>query len=242
MNLEQFLTELHAEQDSDDRRQIHPVSGLEVFSVAAGPAALGQPAAQVTVPAFALSRHPVTNAQYADFLRESGYQPADPDGFLAYWPAPGSPPPSRLDHPVVHVSWLDAMAYCDWAGMTLPTEWMWEKAARGTDGRTYPWGSTNPRREGGLAHLSSFDTTAVGSFSKVRTPSGCEDLIGNVSEWCWPSLDHRQRPPLDPDALYPVRGAPFMRTSSSPIAASHRRMLSASRRNHWVGFRPAVLP
>ncbi|MFT5682208.1 MAG: sulfatase activating formylglycine-generating enzyme [Myxococcota bacterium] len=238
MNLEHFMADLRAEQALDDRQRTHPASGLEVFFIAAGPASLGNPVSSVDVPAFSLSRHPVTNRQYAAFLQGSDYLPTDPVGFLAHWPTPGKPPPDRLEHPVVHVSWFDAMAYCDWAGMTLPTEWMWEKAARGDDGRTYPWGSTDLRRMK-VAQLAAQGTAPVGSFSQARTPSGCEDLVGNVSEWCWPSLNHGERP--ESDGLHPVRGAPFMRARGAARYASHRRMLSATRRNHWVGFRPAVL-
>ena len=81
----------------------------------------------VDVDAFELARTPVTNAQYERFVAESGAT-APP-----HWPAPG-------DHPVTFVDWFEASAFCAWAGGRLPTEAEWEKAARGTDGRTYPWG------------------------------------------------------------------------------------------------------
>ncbi len=240
MILQRFLERHRTEQAGDDRIWTHEATGLTLCRVEAGTARLGSPLERVEVPTFSLARHPVTNAGYADFLARSGYVPADPTGFLAHWPAPGAPPPELLDHPVVHVSWHDAMAYCDWAGMTLPTEQMWEKAARGSDGRGFPWGDARPWRGSGLAHLGQPGTAPVGSYSRTRTPSGCEDLIGNVSEWCWPGGSHE--PQGDPSPLHPVRGAPYMRQSASgTVDAAHRRQLSATRRNHWVGFRPAVL-
>ena len=242
MTLERFLEELAAEQAADTRLEHHAQTGLALIGVPAGMARLGRPAASVSVPGFALSRHPVTNAQFAAFLSSSGYQPDDAQGFLSHWPAPDSPPPERRDHPVVFVSWFDAMAYCDWAGLTLPSEAMWEKAARGTDGRRFPWGAQVPRPYNRLAQVMATETAPIGSFSEVRTATGCEDMIGNVSEWCWPTDDHTARPSLsDPPPQHPVRGSAYMRHRgySGRMDAAHQRFLSAARRNHWVGFRPA---
>ena len=85
----------------------------------------------------------ITNAQFANFLAATGYTPhqehPDNELFLQHWGEEG-PPRGLEQHPVVWVSYLDAVAYCQWAGLTLPTEWLWEKAARGPDGRPYPWG------------------------------------------------------------------------------------------------------
>jgi hypothetical protein len=118
---------------------------------------------------FYLQRHEVTNSEYRRFD-----QSHDPD----------APP----DHPVTNVSWYDAMAYAAWIGGTLPTEAQWEIAARGPEGRSYPWGNDEPTRsranydagEGGPAPA----TASVGSFRAGATPEGIHDLAGNVWEWC----------------------------------------------------------
>jgi serine/threonine-protein kinase len=128
---------------------------------------------------------------------------------------------------------------------------MWEKAARGTDGRPYPWGEGSWDNSK-YAHVRKAGTCEVGKFAHVRSPYGCEEMVGNVSEWCFPMPakaavgefpppnDSVKLPRPDGPAVYAVvRGACFLRTSGSAMKASHRRNLSQTRRNQWVGFRPA---
>lgn len=86
------------------------------------------------------------------------------------------------NHPVVFVDWDDARAYCQWRGMDLPSEAQWEKAARGTDGRSYPWGSDIDQTRANYNDTVG-DTTAVGSYANGQSPYGAHDMAGNAWEW-----------------------------------------------------------
>lgn len=247
----------HPDPRVPNSRWVHPADGSEMVWVPPGPFLYGRENTPAASDGFSLGRHPVTNEQFARFLAETGYAPPpahpDNDRFLAHRKK-GAFPAKQGRHPVVFVSLFDALAYCRWAGLGLPTEGMWEKAARGPDGRTYPWGEGLPvgRRQPKRAHMAARTTAEVGGFAAVRTPYGCEDLIGNVSEWCLPTAadDPPGRlPPAAPEvpppaagerALGVVRGACFLRTGHAAGRATHRRRLSLIRRNQWVGFRVAA--
>jgi formylglycine-generating enzyme required for sulfatase activity len=123
-----------------------------------------------------IARTPVTNAEYARFVAATGHEPP------RHWRGP-RPPAKLAHHPVVCVTWHDAVAYAEWAGMRLPTEEEWEKAARGIDGREYPWGEWEKGRcnteEAGIGTI-----TPVGQYSPGGdSPCGCADMAGNVWEW-----------------------------------------------------------
>jgi formylglycine-generating enzyme required for sulfatase activity len=140
------------------------------------------PAGQVSLPAYSLSRTPVTNAQYAAFVQATGHLAP------SHWQE-GKPPRGREQYPVVRVSWYDAVAYCEWlAGVTgkpyrLPTEAEWEKGARGTDGQTYPWGDEWDARNGNTKEGGKEDAMPVGAYPRGASPYGLLDMAGNVWEW-----------------------------------------------------------
>lgn len=134
----------------------------------------------VDLAAFALDLTPVTNAQFHEFLRQSGYRPRHRENFLRHW-RDGVPPAGREQHPVVYVDLDDARAYARWAGKRLPTELEWQWAAQGPDARRFPWGPEfdAARCNGG----QTGGTTPVTAFPEGRSPFGCLDLCGNVWEW-----------------------------------------------------------
>jgi len=164
--------------------------GVEMVFVRipAGEFLMGEnPPQPVHVDEYWIGKYPVTNAQYAAFVRagDNRYVPK-------YWEH-GHIPSGKEAHPVVYVSLHDAKAFCEWVtqvtGQTVqvPTEAQWEKAARGTDGRTYPWGEDAPTRR--HCTFAAEGTTPVGAHSPVGdSPYGCADMAGNVWEWCVGSI------------------------------------------------------
>ncbi len=157
---------------------------------------------KVYLPAFWIDKTPITNAEFERFVQETGYKTiAERTGTGCAniggkwvdlpgidWKHPGGPASGDIrglaDHPVVQVSWEDATAYASWAGKRLPTEKEWEKAARGIDGRQYPWGDEEPTSE--LCNFAMHEgrTTPVGNYSpQGDSPYGCVDMSGNVWEW-----------------------------------------------------------
>jgi serine/threonine-protein kinase len=253
---------LHARQSREARYPtwVNPTDGSEMIWIPAGSFYIGskQRKNRYHSKGFSLARHPVTNSQFARFLEESGYTPPsehpEAELFLSHWQN-GKLAKRLENHPVVWVSYVDALAYCDWAGLTLPTEWLWEKTARGPEGALFPWGDKSPdtyTHKPTLANLRTPSTCPVGNFPRTRTAYGCEDMIGNVSEWCRmiEGEDYGQLPEKRPEVklsadgepVYTaVRGSCFLRYGQDRLPASHRRQLSVTRRNQWVGFRPACL-
>jgi iron(II)-dependent oxidoreductase len=136
------------------------------------------PAHKVKLDAFYIDKYEVTNEEYKKFVEAKGHR------IPLHWEdAGGDIPQGKEKHPVVYVSWEDAVAYCEWAGKRLPTEAEWEKAARGTDGRFFPWGNKFSRKKANFEKSRKNDTTKVGSYPKGVSPYGCYDMAGNVWEW-----------------------------------------------------------
>ncbi len=181
------------------------------------------PASDVYVDSFYIDLYEVTNADYALCVTGGACSPPEREGANPrheYYYDPG-----YADYAVVYVTWHDAQAYCTWVGGRLPTAHEWEKAARGDDGRWWPWGNTKPTYEANFrvpgadaaaeedARLVGGDIQPVGSYSEDRSPYGIMDMSGNVMEWV--------------DAMHPdggnkrqIRGGSWNTGSFSTRAAS----------------------
>lgn len=185
----------------------------ETVLVPAGPFRMGSapgpgvadyetPQTTLVLPAYRIGKYSVTNAQYKVFLHDQKRQPSA----TLHWGA-HSPPAAQENRPVSGVTWHEALDYCQWLAektgrrYTLPSEAQWEKAARGTDGRVFPWGDEwDPTR----CHHNQTDTATVDAYPP-QSVYGCYDMVGNVREWTC-SLWGEQ--PLAPDKEYeyPWRG------------------------------------
>jgi len=137
-----------------------------------------QPVHRVILDHFYLDTFEVTNGRFAKFV--AAIQSEPPWGF-----ADPETPVIYADRPVRWVNWLEATGYCLWAGKRLPTEAEWEKAARGTDGRPYPWGQEPPTALQAVFGLKEGDETVapIGDHPQGRSPYGVHDLAGNLYEW-----------------------------------------------------------
>ncbi len=141
-----------------------------------------KPRHPVYLPDYYMARAPVTNAQYAVFVQAANHKLPLP------WKG-GNPPVGKEDHPVVKVSWYDAIAYCNWLTKAtdrryrLPTEAEWEKAGRGTDARIYPWGTQWDAKKCNCLESGEGNTTPVRSHPDGVSPYNLLDMAGNVWEW-----------------------------------------------------------
>jgi formylglycine-generating enzyme required for sulfatase activity len=218
------------------------------------------PRHEVTLPAYYVARYPVTMAQFRIFVEESGYKAQG--GWERY---------SRLDnHPVVGVSWYDARAYCDWLTeqlraweatpeplasllhdegwqVRLPSEAEWEKAARGTDGRIYPWGDEADVERANYGETGIGTTSAVGCFPGGGSPYGLLDMSGNVWEWChslfrpypYDPTDGRENPEAEGSRV--LRGGSFD-GNLRLVRCAYRLRLDPDDWFRNFGFRICVAP
>ena len=142
-----------------------------------------QPQHRLSLSDYYIAKTPVTNAQYEAFVKATGHRQPN------HW-GNGQPPKDEADHPVVYVYWKDAVAYCRWLAEAtgkpyrLPTEAEWEKAARGPDGRIYPWGNEWDSKRCNTAEGGKRSTTPVGAYPAGASPYGVLDMAGNVWEYC----------------------------------------------------------
>jgi formylglycine-generating enzyme required for sulfatase activity len=192
---------------------VEPVSDFDWVDVPGGDYPIGrEPESEhdvVSVDAFELGRTPVTNLQYADFVRDGGAERPP------HWPAPG-------DHPVTFVDWHDAAAFCAWAGGRLPTEAEWEKAARGTDGRRFPWGDEEDASRAAIGSgLKWGGTSSVGAHPSGASPYGLEDMAGNV--WEWTSTETGDGERILRGGSYASPGLPWARCAMRSWSRPERR-------------------
>ena len=163
-----------------------------------------RPQRTVYVDAFYIDKFEVTNQQYKQFLSETGYKP---EHYL------DRPPYNTPNFPAVVLKWEDAVAYTVWAGKRLPTEAEWEKAARGTDGRHWPWGDewddTKLSGNDGRGHRDGYKETApIGQFPQGASPYGAHDMAGNLWEWVadWYDPNYYRNSPTNVNPTGPESG------------------------------------
>jgi formylglycine-generating enzyme required for sulfatase activity len=226
------------------------------------------PQHQLTLPGYYVGRYPVTVAQFRAFVEASGHQPTAKESMQGL-----------ANHPVCDVTWYEALKYCDWLTerlrswqgtpeplasllrngwrVTLPSEAEWEKAARGSDGRIYPWGSEPDPARSNYGDTGIHSTSAVGSFPAGASPYGLLDLAGNVWEWTrslWGSSwdeptfrypyrfsDGRENLAAPADTLRVLRGGSFG-VDHGGVRSPFRGWDGPLYRVWPIGFRVVVLP
>jgi len=196
------------------------------------------PQHKVTLDSYWIYKYPVTVEQYRTFCKETNR------------PMPPLPRWAHGDVPMANVTWQDAADYAQWAGATLPTEAQYEKAARGTDGRNFPWGEM--QRWSDPRYISSDrggGAQPVGCMAKGASPYGALDMVGNVWEWCadWYLGDYyKQSParnPLGPatGTEKTIRGGSWFDYNTEDFRCATRNHLLPEQHNYFTGFRCVIV-
>lgn len=231
--------------------QISEKDGMQMVYVPAGLFIMGsfigtadeQPEHSVALDAFWIDKTEVSNGMYA-LCEQSGSCVRPPDQsntHSAYYSAS-----QFANYPVIALDWSSANAYCTWAGRRLPTEAEWEKAARGTDGRNYPWGDTPPNDSRLNFNNSMGDTVPVGGFLGGASPYGVLDMAGNVNEWVsdwydagYYAISPHSNPTGPADGILKVLRGGSWHTDEFNIRSADRHYLDPDFRNIVIGFRCA---
>jgi len=234
--------------------QISEADGMVLLFVPAGPFIMGsstedqnalafeRPQREVTLDEFWIDQTEITNGQYA--LCVAAGRCRAPISARSATRLDYANNPDYQNYPVIYVGWNDARNYCEWAGRRLLSEAEWEKAARGTDARIFPWGNNQPNQTRANFNNLRADTTPVGSYPDNASPAGALDMAGNVAEWVndWylgayyttaPLLN-----PLGPDtgASRVVRGGAW-NSDLRNIRTAHRYNYGPTGRENFIGFR-----
>ncbi len=236
--------------------QTSPMDGMTMIYIPAGSFTMGAdesdleageqeaPKHKVSLSAYWIDETEVTNGMYARCVDQGACSP--PVNLYSKTHTSYFGDPAFTKHPVIYVGWEDARDYCRWTGRRLPSEAEWEKAARGTDVRIYPWGENPPGLKfanyGGLIG----DTTPVGSFPSGRSAYGVLDLAGNVAEWVsdWYDQDYYSNSPFQNPAgptagvFRLIRGGSWF-TQGNSLRTTFRMWNYPDLRSDTVGFRCA---
>ena len=243
-----LITARYARTDVMPRYQ-KPMSkrgNIEMILIPAGTFTMGsnesdneKPPHEVFLDSYTISKNLITVAQFRTYCSDAG---VDFKKFIA--PSWGW----IDDHPMVNVSWEEAHDYCIWAGGNLPTEAQWEKAARGNDGRRYPWGNEfDPSKlwYSKSAYGDAKSTAPVGLFASGASPYGCFNMAGNALQWCldWYDTGYSalpgQRNPTGPASATSrvLRGGSWYGTIPASFRSARRTYDDPTNRDNNVGFR-----
>lgn len=230
--------------------RIREADGMEMVYVPAGSFIMGsdsgvsdeQPTHGVILDAYWIDKHEVTNSQYSVCVAAGACtKPAyDVSNTLNHYYSHEN----YANYPVIYVDWYQAEGYCKWAGGKLPTEAEWEKAARGTDGSTYPWGNDNPNSSLANYDWNVDDTSAVGSYPEGVSPYGAFDMAGNVWEWVsdWYDGNYYETSPQEnpkgsENGTYKLLRGGAWYSDPGTVSASYRSWTLAGGFMYDLGFR-----
>lgn len=251
-----------SESSTEPVKYSNPRDGYEMVLIPRGEAIFGtgrddpyfngnstdreKPQFKADIPEFYMGIYCVTNEQYIQFVNDTGHSPPE----QADWGTPvwknGTFPKEKARHPVVCINWYDAKAYCEWAGLSLPTDLQWEKAARGFDGRLFPWGNEwDGKICRNFNNKGSETTCLVDDYLEGTSVYGVFNMSGNVWEWIedWYESNAYTRYSRNdltlPNAgqLKLLRGGSWHGDYPAPFRCAARIQRTPEEKAHWNGFR-----
>jgi formylglycine-generating enzyme required for sulfatase activity len=197
---------------------------IEKIVIPAGLFLLGEAMQTVELPQFRIAKYPITNEEYFGFVEATGHRRPD------HWLADGNYPPELARHPLVFVSWESAAACAEWLGARLPSEAEWEKAARGTNGRIYPYGNEFIAENCNVSESGAQGTHPVDVHPGGASPYGVMNMAGNVWEWTSTYYD-------DEEQWRVLKGGAWDYKGLKDTRCAFRVYFRPAFRNGAVGFR-----